>query len=176
MRLYLIRNLVFASVSIHAPARGATHCMRLHGQALEFQSTHPRGVRHAFTAFTLSRHVSIHAPARGATTGHFETHMHAKVSIHAPARGATDMQRMWPFSTCFNPRTREGCDGKPGSTIRAGDRFQSTHPRGVRRAKGCHSVKQNLFQSTHPRGVRPVKAKIKDLTVGFNPRTREGCD
>jgi len=56
------------SVSIHAPARGAT---------LFINST-----------ITIL-HVSIHAPARGATIWNFGSEFMGLVSIHAPARGAT---------------------------------------------------------------------------------------
>ena len=35
-------------------------------------------------------------------------------------------------------------------------RFQSTHPRGVRRGNTTKVSLANLFQSTHPRGVRQV--------------------
>jgi len=55
-------------VSIHAPAKGATHGPQLR----------------------LSRqHVSIHAPAKGATATEGSYHMDKAVSIHAPAKGAT---------------------------------------------------------------------------------------
>ena len=98
-------------VSIHAPARGATHS-RLSGKQ--------------------PHRVSIHAPARGATlTG--KAADSETVSIHAPARGATprlDAQigELIKFQSThprgvrpgenilmavigsFNPRTREGCD------------------------------------------------------------------
>ena len=144
------------SVSIHAPARGATskrrlsladtlfqsthpHGVRLGGGGLvgphvEFQSTHPHGVRRYRTfviadIILVSIHapargatssvfslkgvwgVSIHAPARGATSGAGRQEVGAAVSIHAPARGATTSapRRGLPPS-CFNPRTRTGCD------------------------------------------------------------------
>src|SRR5208282_4911510 len=57
-----------ADVSIHAPARGATHHR---GELFEIQL------------------VSIHAPARGATTLYGTHSTVDTVSIHAPARGAT---------------------------------------------------------------------------------------
>ena len=127
-------NSIF-SISIHAPARGATKTSLLRGpmpmnfnprtregcdpkdlhkQRLKalFQSTHPRGVR-------LSLSVNIMGLG--------------KISIHAPARGAT-CHLDCVFSIFF--------------------RFQSTHPRGVRR-KTCRVTKIHcVFQSTHPRGVR----------------------
>ena len=101
-------------VSIHAPARGAT-CMRCTAAPTccmsMFQSTRPRGARPA-AHVDADRHaiVSIHAPARGATRSTVPiTAMH--VSIHAPARGATMLSR--------------------SSTDMM---FQSTRPRGARRA------------------------------------------
>ena len=55
----------------------------------------------------------------------------------------------------FNPRTRVGCDLADLKLVRDGTLFQSTHPRGVRRA------------------ARDQKAVAGN---GFNPRTRVGCD
>ena len=78
-----------------------------------FQSTHPRGVRLInFEAFIACGNISIHAPARGATAYSKERGEYAYISIHAPARGAT--RRKWTIGL----RKRK---------------FQSTHPRGVRR-------------------------------------------
>ena len=123
-----------------------------------FQSTHPRGVRHLREAFALQRfEVSIHAPAWGAT-GHrlyqyrrlacfnprtrvgcdrhgLEPFRGAHtVSIHAPAWGATSaLYAGYHLGRCFNPRTRVGCDFKLPFNVGIISKFQSTHPRGVRR-------------------------------------------
>ena len=59
-------------------------------KAVEFQSTHPRGVR--LRKLSIIKHffrVSIHAPARGVTSETWRTQLMILVSIHAPARGAT---------------------------------------------------------------------------------------
>ena len=78
------------TVSIHAPARGATSSPIL---------------------ICAGLYVSIHAPARGATLNS-QPELHSiKVSIHAPARGAT----LCPYCNflpvfSFNPRAREGRD------------------------------------------------------------------
>ncbi len=101
------------SVSIHAPARGATDAVHLappndgrfnprpraggdrllaiHTAALiAFQSTPPRGGRRPHTSRNSSpQGVSIHAPARGATLFDKAEELPEGVSIHAPARGAT---------------------------------------------------------------------------------------
>ena len=144
-----------------------------------FQSTHPRGVR------------PLEEAARPWVM---------RVSIHAPAWGATRRKAaIRRAGSCFNPRTRVGCDAlfflqKPVYAV-----FQSTHPRGVRRRCKRMAGGQHMFQSTHPRGVRPVPVPQRYRTVpvsihapawgatcrqptvtrcgyGFNPRTRVGCD
>ena len=57
------------AVSIHAPARGATGFSGGSGAAVQFQSTHPHGVRRrGIDQVEADLAVSIHAPARGATT------------------------------------------------------------------------------------------------------------
>ena len=56
-------------VSIHAPTRGATHIANIIHVLLQFQSTHPHGVRREDDEnYALVSLVSIHAPTRGATT------------------------------------------------------------------------------------------------------------
>ena len=104
-----------------------------------------------------------------------------------------------PERSCFNPRTRVGCDTlklmpnrvqakvsihAPAWGATAGPRhpgprprFQSTHPRGVRRQGRLDRRAGGRFQSTHPRGVRPLQMSlIIAAETSFNPRTRVGCD
>ena len=127
---------VVGDVSIHAPAWGATPWSPCKSRPrMEFQSTHPRGVRHLGRRIRLLLGlVSIHAPAWGATPpteyspgphSMFQsTHPRGvrhppvhdcirlrRVSIHAPAWGATYCREALPYGwNCFNPRTRVGCD------------------------------------------------------------------
>ena len=121
-------------VSIHAPTRGATLRTLGYAPVVQFQSTHPHGVRlpSAMTAFICST-VSIHAPTRGATSestqgrDRADVSIHAPtrgatkwsccaicaifVSIHAPTRGATEGGLILPVHVPgFNPRTHTGCD------------------------------------------------------------------
>ena len=116
-------------------------------------------------------------PMRGATKEYRFSEQETKISIHAPARGATCILR--------HERKR--------------NKFQSTHPRGVRRTDDPLPTVTTGFQSTHPRGVRhahdaqsvevlhiSIHAPARGATQGdaravpcpddFNPRTREGCD
>ena len=115
---HVVHDYPGGSVSIHAPARGATQPVRVQA-GLEF--------------------VSIHAPARGATTGltmcilwgyrfnpraregrdlaHYSALFGGlAVSIHAPARGATRCGgATGAMEECFNPRAREGRDSRLGN-------------------------------------------------------------
>ena len=77
-----------------------------------FQSTHPHGVRpFEQVSDTQSKGVSIHAPAWGATV-------------------YDQLVRQVVFG--FNPRTRMGCDGRKHLQVNQQQKFQSTHPHGVR--------------------------------------------
>ena len=99
-----------------------------------FQSTHPRGVRLKKTSLSeILRQISIHAPARGATGYAFIAGL---------------------IAFYFNPRTREGCDMFFTINLHWIFKFQSTHPRGVRRLFAIDWRAIVKFQSTHPRGVR----------------------
>ena len=78
------------SVSIHAPARGATRLgWEITGEGMEFQFTRPRGARRVSRARvrTLSR-FQFTRP-RGARPAAASRCAAGSVSIHAPARGAT---------------------------------------------------------------------------------------
>ena len=100
------------SVSIHAPARGATG--RGSSKISRYQGFNSRSregsdgeVKHRLPLTS----VSIHAPARGATGRCVLVCGAFKVSIHAPARGATQLSISIPtYSKSFNSRSREGSD------------------------------------------------------------------
>ena len=114
-----------------------------------FQSTPPRRGR-PMAGCIADRNVSIHAPAKGAT-GCCQMIVW-DVSIHAPAKGATGVAGDIPSTQCFNPRPREGGDGRPVQDIPTISMFQSTPPRrGRPRASAPASCQ---FQSTPPRRGR----------------------
>ena len=122
----------------------------------QFQSTHPRGVRRAAVRSCAGR---------------------SGVSIHAPAWGATDMHK-WTLIhlSCFNPRTRVGCDKVGIDRTETVGRFQSTHPRGVRRWRAALPVSAVCF---NPRTRVGCDGDGRNSYVHdgcFNPRTRVGCD
>ena len=124
---------------------------------MEFQPTHPRGVR---------------------PNSHIKSNNRAKFQPTHP-RGVRRVSRagQLPGSSDFNPRTREGCDTVPGATVFAPSKFQPTHPRGVR--PGVYpalSVSHSISTHAPARGATLVSLKSILRVKNFNPRTREGCD
>ena len=123
--IYIDATGIVATISIHAPARGATLFRNV---------------------MQLETQISIHAPVRGATVkelceivwGEFQSTLprgerrvflchvtdNRSISIHAPARGATK-QAAAPFRNCsyFNPRSREWSDGNDGTNGKDGKDF-----------------------------------------------------
>ena len=154
-------------------------CVKQEG-SYEFQSTHPRGVRQRGNAKSkIEQTVSIHAPAWGATQHIGQQEVYTKVSIHAPAWGATHFY--WWLSTCplgFNPRTRVGCDVDHDPAGARGDRVSIHAPAwGATPTARPRRPIQRKFQSTHPRGVRRCcRCPSGCPSRCFNPRTRVGCD
>ncbi len=168
------------SVSIHAPARGATQPLRDVKHIHEtFQSTPPRGGR----LIEYRRHwyndMFQSTPPRGGRQHPIDmVSRYLNVSIHAPARGATD--------SC--------CSQSQDYFV-----FQSTPPRGGRHHPQRSNSREHGFQSTPPRGGRPgyhggcgdsrsvsIHAPARGATSGrcsrigrlrsFNPRPRAGGD
>ena len=154
----LFRNVMQleTQISIHAPVRGATVkelCEIVWG---EFQSTLPRGERRVFLCHvTDNRSISIHAPARGATK-----------------------QAAAPFRNCsyFNPRSREWSDARgrgggaaEGISIHApasgatGDEYLELLPESI---------------SIHAPASGATRKDLCCLQQGcdFNPRSREWSD
>ena len=129
----------FVKVSIHAPGRGATRVRRTLGRGLlSFNSRTREGCdRHHHCSWEHRSAVSIHAPGRGATAAQAEYFNNPLVSIHAPGRGATIyIRRCAVLTSCFNSRTREGCDSKLQTLPAYKSQFQFTHPGGVRLPAG----------------------------------------
>ena len=125
----------------------------------EFQSTHPRGVRHPrlIASVNIDRFQSTHP--RGVRHMPMLTMSMGAMFQSTHPRGVR-REVVLPASMTtygFNPRTREGCDSNTRWRTVAVASFQSTHPRGVRRRRPVALVATDQFQSTHPRGVRLPK-------------------
>ena len=135
---------------------------------MEFQSTHPRGVR--LCSFCKSCCLVC-------------------VSIHAPTRGATNVLQICIINIRFQSTHPRGVRLLFASTTKMPALFQSTHPRGVRQdglvtlcpflmvsihapTRGATSIILiviifKLFQSTHPRGVRPILSICANIASKF---------
>ena len=78
------------SISIHAPARGATPCRgKSRGDTWHFNPRPREGGDTSDLLWYTTHDISIHAPARGATCCYKHHRNGQAISIHAPARGAT---------------------------------------------------------------------------------------
>ena len=167
------------SISIHAPAWGATKLFLIGAVVKRFQSTHPRGVRRRLLSYPpqSDKDISIHAPAWGATNSK---------ALSAPLLSfqSTHPRGVRPFvpvflsrSSCLFQSTHpRGVRRAEVQRVPSHRLFQSTHPRGVRRLRRSYYHLLRLFQSTHPRGVRLALYLITIPPINFNPRTRVGCD
>ena len=67
----------------------------------------------------------------------------------------------------FNPRTHVGCDVAVLLLKKGRDKFQSTHPCGVRPTPSEKSFHTWIFQSTHPCGVRLFGYRWRHLLRRF---------
>ena len=122
-----------------------------------FQSTHPRGVRLPVMRRRFQpHHVSIHAPAWGTTLR--QTSGQRLDSCFNPRTRVGCDCGCWcgpTASSRFNPRTRVGCDTAT-TTKAAPDLDVSIHAPawGATLSPSLNVTEQFQFQSTHPRGVR----------------------
>ena len=145
-------------VSIHAPAWGATGVICF--------------LRKFGEGFNPRTRVGCDTPRKSHHSGNHQfqsTHPRGVRPLHS---SKTDVMALFQST---HPR---GVRQDNKTHLSNSKRFQSTHPRGVRPALcRCCIFPQHRFQSTHPRGVRRLQRLYHGLVqVGFNPRTRVGCD
>ena len=101
--------------------------------AKPFQSTHPRGVRPRQIGGQKALHISIHAPTWGATLERIRGVGLALISIHAPTWGATSHRDTRTSAEAISIHAPTWGATNGAGTYSRPVRFQSTHPRGVRR-------------------------------------------
>ena len=173
--------------------------LRRDGGGVEFQSTHPHGVR-PMSLPLLSRCAGFNPRTHTGCDPHEAAYIFLSqaVSIHAPTRGATSACRPSGAPVRgFNPRTHTGCDRQRRPRGRCspvsihaptrgatddgeelcGEEEVSIHAP-TRGATGTYhsDVASSEFQSTHPHGVRLPPTGSSDSWPSFNPRTHTGCD
>ncbi|CAD7844357.1 hypothetical protein S1OALGB6SA_16 [Olavius algarvensis spirochete endosymbiont] len=143
------------NVSIHAPARGATGGRRISDWIVQFQSTHPRGVR------------------RGARNWIWRV---ARFNPRTREGCDCDRRPRQYYQAQFQSTHPRGV--RQVSAIRSviPCRFQSTHPRGVRRRARSTRGGPVCFNPRTREGCDNLSSGVKLAKLCFNPRTREGCD
>ena len=143
------------TISIHAPAQGAT-----------IQNMSPK----------QDGPISIHAPAQGATPLPEIRSNDSSISIHAPAQGATGkngpIRPAGRFQSTLPHRERHSTSPAGRSTFS----FQSTLPHRERPYNTILAPYLVKFQSTLPHRERHASAENDNLRIDFNPRSRTGSD
>jgi len=144
-----------------------------------FQSTHPRRVRRLTYAPRVSpgRFQSTH-PRRVrplwicvcTICGTFQsTHPRRVRQGEAGVHGGPHA-----FQSTHPRRVRPRCEAP---VLRCMSRFQSTHPRRVRRlGPDLRGLQQGVSIHAPAQGATPDRMDLQQRIVGFNPRTRAGCD
>ena len=148
---------VGCSISIHAPAKGATQTI---------------------SVATATQVISIHAPAKGATKDSGISATSSKFQSTLPRRERLNEGfALNNLQSDFNPRSREGSDKFAFPTNE--DDIISIHAP----AKGATIPPMTFtklimpFQSTLPRRERLRSSNRRSTpTTNFNPRSREGSD
>ena len=169
------------SISIHAPARGATVCVNtIFGACAQFQSTLPRGERLSRIRFLQYAPFYFNPRSReGSDDGSVFSGKPGSKNFNPRSREGSDGNgiKIEVNGSDFNPRSREGSDYSTGgptlcssaisihapargatqspSRSSKNDRFQSTLPRGERLVFLWRPLPDWKFQSTLPRGERP---------------------
>ena len=195
--------LHFPSISIHAPARGATAGITAtQNLSQDFNPRSREGSDTVCSPFVISSQYFNPRSREGSDLPSWCIwSMASIISIHAPARGATPPG----YTECtttgnFNPRSREGSDDLPDRQPAERDdfnprsregsdviqfvlqaefiKFQSTLPRGERLETQKTSGSQSEISIHAPaRGATYSPHEIKErLQINFNPRSREGSD
>ena len=190
------------SISIHAPAKGATASRRATGALqTEFQSTLPRRERHPashsgvnfvrdfnprsregsdpkeYGMLDAIRIFQSTLPRRERLCGKPFAGGTASFQSTLPRRERPNTPRKFPSFLNFNPRSREGSDAALFSPTFSPISISIHAP-----AKGATCVVCNFsrlcgFQSTLPRRERPEVRMVRPARMtNFNPRSREGSD
>ena len=132
--MFLSSHAILKSISIHAPAKGATKWIAKNPEAYAFQSTLPRRERRCI--YPLVIYCSLFQstlPRRERRTIVSKLDELLTISIHAPAKGATGLFSLWKVDKIISIHAPA-----KGATINVAwsqliDKFQSTLPRRERR-------------------------------------------
>ena len=176
--MFLSSHAILKSISIHAPAKGATYNLTNAGIVRLFQSTLPRRERQNGLQ-KIRKHMHFNPRSREGSdvvfihwsfiVAYFNPRSREgsdeqsfpnltellTISIHAPAKGATGLFSLWKV-----------------------DKIISIHApaKGATLVTHTFDITMAVFQSTLPRRERLQGKKTKGRSKDFNPRSREGSD
>ena len=170
-------NVTKYFISIHAPTRGATIEGGVGvGVTSDFNPRSHEGSDTDSSKAVGADIISIHAPTRGATRDVYGYETAANISIHAPTRGATrrNLDIYVLIAISIHAPTRGAT--APITNNTAFSVFQSTLPRGERLCAISVGSRSVPFQSTLPRGERLAGSTSGTALFYFNPRSHEGSD
>jgi len=172
-RLACTEYRYFYSVSIHAPAGGATPIVQ---DSITRSCFNPRarGGRDLMIIHPLISFRFQSTRPRGARLFRRQNDKLLLVSIHAPAGGATPTGRHPLQYWGFNPRARGGRDIYVVMITNL-QRFQSTRPRGARRSSQDRAPDNGVSIHAPAGGATDHWADCVRY-YGFNPRARGGRD
>ena len=143
------------NVSIHAPTWGATPKLMVICLAMQFQSTHPRGVRRVLMLLKSNQ-------------GSFNPRTHV---------GCDPVNRyVCSDLDGFNPRTHVGCDADKHTARRLyivsihAPTWGATSIRQARKLKDDVSIHAPTWGATTDWSIQQL------ANISFNPRTHVGCD
>ena len=179
------------NISIHAPAKGATHRIRDLQRKDRFQSTLPRRERHRLHLIKRSdmnfnprsregsdvaalaicdANANFNPRSReGSDKLVFAVTNPSNISIHAPAKGATAVP-IGKIIVCiyFNPRSREGSDLEQ---TKWADLLEISIHAPAKGATGMPiyaEAIEEIFQSTLPRRERRQRSGDTDILLGIS--------
>ena len=168
--------------------------------SIQFQSTHPRRVRHmAIILFSASINVSIHAPTQGATSHCHSRHLSSKsfnprthagcdsvpsglmhshnVSIHAPTQGATKQLSKLCFSSVVSIHApTQGATQIEALIDKKVSVSIHAPTQGATNQQRLASMTAEVSIHAPTQGATSVGLAGQYFPVCFNPRTHAGCD
>ena len=169
-----------STISIHAPAKGATR--RDGGRTAEVHYFNPRSregsdVQHIVPLPLID--ISIHAPAKGATLCAVVFLLVDGISIHAPAKGATliagdEDEDPAKFQSTLPRRERPDCKGIQTPFIPT----ISIHApaKGATSATARREDQPGISIHAPAKGATLPGRHARHRAHDFNPRSREGSD
>ena len=121
--------------------------------------------------------ISIHAPTRGATIDWVSNPLCNAISIHAPTRGATQKDRLKGGKNEFQstlPRGERRAELQALETVQAISIHAPTRGATGRTCKDGNTVDISIHAPT--RGATLASVMDISYSINFNPRSHEGSD